>query len=143
MLDVPRFWYKRGVAGFRLDAVDTLFEDPSLTTIPSSPARTSMATPTWRTSTTPSCRRFTTCCKLRTVADEYDAVLIGETWTKDISELKHYYGDHSNELQMPMDLMFSEVNKLSAPEFRRQIAARGRGNGWPVFLSQQSRHAPP
>src|SRR4029077_14626481 len=24
MLDVTRFWYKRGVAGFRLDAVDTL-----------------------------------------------------------------------------------------------------------------------
>src|SRR3989454_5428028 len=31
MLDVTRFWYKRGVAGFRLDAVDTLFEDPKLT----------------------------------------------------------------------------------------------------------------
>ena len=30
MLDVTRFWYKRGVAGFRLDAVDTLYEDPNL-----------------------------------------------------------------------------------------------------------------
>jgi glycosidase len=30
MFDVTRFWYKRGVAGFRLDAVDTLFEDPIL-----------------------------------------------------------------------------------------------------------------
>ena len=28
MFDVTRWWYKRGVAGFRLDAVDTLFEDP-------------------------------------------------------------------------------------------------------------------
>ena len=34
MLDVTRFWYKRGVAGFRLDAVDTLFEDPHLTDNP-------------------------------------------------------------------------------------------------------------
>ncbi len=34
MLDVTRFWYKRGVAGFRLDAVDTLFEDPKLTDNP-------------------------------------------------------------------------------------------------------------
>jgi len=28
MLDTTRWWYKRGVAGFRLDAVDLLFEDP-------------------------------------------------------------------------------------------------------------------
>jgi len=30
MFDLTRWWYKRGVAGFRLDAVDTLFEDPEL-----------------------------------------------------------------------------------------------------------------
>src|SRR5260370_14819626 len=28
MYDVARFWMNRGVAGFRLDAIDTLFEDP-------------------------------------------------------------------------------------------------------------------
>ncbi len=71
---------------------------------------------------------------LRKIADEYDAVLIGETWTKDIAELKNYYGENSNELQMPMDLMFGTVNKLSAPEFRRQIAAVDSAGGWPVFV---------
>ena len=30
MFDVTRWWYKRGVGGFRLDAVDALFEDPKL-----------------------------------------------------------------------------------------------------------------
>jgi len=30
MFDASRWWYKRGVSGFRLDAVDTLFEDPDL-----------------------------------------------------------------------------------------------------------------
>jgi alpha-glucosidase len=29
MLDVTRVWYKRGVAGFRLDAVDTCSRDPT------------------------------------------------------------------------------------------------------------------
>ena len=28
MYDVERFWIKRGVAGFRLDAITSLFEDP-------------------------------------------------------------------------------------------------------------------
>src|ERR1700739_140675 len=34
MFDTTRFWYKRGVVGFRLDAVDSLYEDPNLTDNP-------------------------------------------------------------------------------------------------------------
>ena len=30
MFDAMRFWLDRGVAGFRLDAITTLFEDPKL-----------------------------------------------------------------------------------------------------------------
>src|SRR5438874_4609045 len=37
MFDVTRWWYKRGVAGFRLDAVHTLFEDPDLRDNPALP----------------------------------------------------------------------------------------------------------
>jgi alpha-glucosidase len=135
MLEVTRFWYKRGVAGFRLDAVDTLFEDPQLTDNPPLPGTDKFGRPNLE-------RKYNTKLPevhgvlqdLRKVADEHGAVLIGETWTKDISELKGYYGEHSNELQMPMDLMFATVNKLSAPEFRRQIAAVDSAGGWPVFV---------
>ena len=48
--------------------------------------------------------------------------------------MKAYYGDHNNELQLPMDLMFAEVNKLSAPEFRRQIALVESSGGWPAYV---------
>ena len=125
MFDVTRWWYKRGVSGFRLDAVDTLFEDPDLRDNPFLPGTNKYGDPDHGGQIQRrSCPKFTMCCKaLRKVADEHGAVLIGETWTNDISELKKYYGEHSNELQMPMDLMFGMVNKLSAPEFRRQIAA--------------------
>src|SRR5207237_8016943 len=71
--------------------------------------------------------------RLRKVADENDAVLIGETWTKNIDELKQYYGDHGNELQMPMDFLFTRVDKLSAAEFRKQIAGVDAA-GWPVYV---------
>ena len=37
MFDVTRWWYKRGVSGFRLDAVDTLYEDPALKDNPAAP----------------------------------------------------------------------------------------------------------
>jgi alpha-glucosidase len=72
--------------------------------------------------------------KLRKVADESDAVLIGETWTSTAAELDRYYGQGGNELQMPMDFMFTTVDKLSPPEFRRQIAAVDGAHGWPVFV---------
>jgi alpha-glucosidase len=135
MLDVTRFWYDRGVAGFRLDAVDTLFEDPNLTDNPSAPGKDKFGRPNFaRIHNTKLPEVHDVLQDLRKIADKYDAVLIGETWTKDIAELKNYYGEHSNELQMPMDLMFGSVNKLSAPEFRRQIAAVDTAGGWPVFV---------
>jgi alpha-glucosidase len=71
---------------------------------------------------------------LRKVADEHDAVLIGETWTADITELNRYYGQGNNELQMPMDFLFTTVNKLSPAEFRKQIAAVNSASGWPTFV---------
>jgi alpha-glucosidase len=76
----------------------------------------------------------TTLTNLRKVADESDAVLIGETWTKNIDELVEYYGGHGKELQMPMDFLFTKVDKLSPSEFRRQIAGVDKSGGWPVYL---------
>jgi len=72
--------------------------------------------------------------KMRKVADESGAVLIGETWTATAAELDRYYGKNGNELQMPMDFMFMMVDKLSPRTFRRQIAAVESAHGWPVFL---------
>jgi len=61
-------------------------------------------------------------------------VLIGETWTKTIDELKEYYGSGRKELQMPMDFLFTNINRLSPDEFRRQIAGVDSAGGWPVYL---------
>ncbi len=135
MLDVTRWWYKRGVSGFRLDAVDTLFEDPELHDNPILPGTNAQGDPNHEdkyNAKLPGVHDVLQ--KLRRVADESNAVLIGETWTKDIDELKAYYGGHSAELQMPMDFMFTTVNKLSPPEFRRQIAAVDGAGGWPVYV---------
>jgi alpha-glucosidase len=134
MFDVTRWWYKRGASGFRLDAVDTLFEDPDLHDNPELPDKNAYGDPIQD-------RKYNTKLPevhdvlrgLRKMADESRAVLIGETWTKDVSELRQYYGDHSNELQMPMDLMFTKL-KFSAPEFRQHIAAVDAAGGWPVYV---------
>jgi len=71
---------------------------------------------------------------LRKAADQYNAVLIGETWTSDVSELKDYYGTSHDELQMPMDLMFTELKPLSANVFRDHVAAVDASGEWPVWV---------
>jgi alpha-glucosidase len=135
MFDVTRYWYKRGVAGFRLDAVDTLFEVPELTNNPVLPGTDKFGRPNMDEKYNKKLPEVHDVLRrLRRVADEHGAVLIGETWTSDINELRQYYGEHNNELQMPMDFMFTTVNKLSAPEFRKQIAAVDHAGGWPVYV---------
>jgi len=135
MFDVTRWWYRRGAAGFRLDAVDTLFEDPQLRNNPVQPGVNKYGDPNEEEIYDKRLPEVHDVLKrLRKVADENNAVLIGETWTNDIAELRQYYGEHGDELQMPMDFLFAEVNKLSAPEFRKQIAGVDSAGGWPVFV---------
>ena len=90
----------------------------------------------------PSCRKCTTLLRgLRKVTDEYNAVLIGETWTANIAELNEYYGERNNELQMPMDLLFTRSTSFRL----RSIPQAHRGQS--ILLRrmagvrhQQSRH---
>jgi alpha-glucosidase len=135
MLDTTRWWYERGVSGFRLDAVDTLFEDPALQNNPVLGGKNKQGDPnTENKYNTNLPEVHEELQKLRKVADESDAVLIGETWTSNVEQLDRYYGKGGNELQMPMDFMFTTVDKLSPPDFRHQIAAVNSAHGWPVFV---------
>ena len=135
MFDATRFWYKRGVVGFRLDAVDTMYEDPNLKDNPTLPDKNEYGDQEQE-------RKYNdklpevlqALAGLRKVANEYDAVLIGETWTDNISELKAYYGAHHEGIQMPMDLMFTQLKPLSADVFRKHVAAVDGSGEWPVYV---------
>jgi alpha-glucosidase len=136
MFDVTRWWYKRGVSGFRLDAVETLFEDPTLHDNPiDHPGKNAFGDPFEQNKYNTKLPEVHDILRgLRQVADENDAVLIGETWTADVAELNQYYGKGNTELQLPMDFLFTMVNKLSPAEFRKQIAEVNAATGWPTFV---------
>src|SRR3984885_10687316 len=136
MFNVTRWWYKRGVAGFRLDAVDTLFEDPELRDNPIlQPGTNHFGDPIEQNKYNTKLPEVHDVLRgLRKVADESNAVLVGETWTADVAELSRYYGQSNDELQLPMDFLFTTVNKLSPAEFRKQIAAVDGASGWPTFV---------
>ena len=136
MFDVTRWWLKRGVAGFRLDAVDVMFVDAQFRDNPvMGTEKNAFGDPREQEiydKNQPELHGVLQ--RLRKVADEYNAVLIGETWTNDIAQLKAYYGENSNEVNMPMDFMFTTVNQLSPAEFRKQIAWVDGSGGWPVYV---------
>jgi alpha-glucosidase len=136
IFDVTRWWYQRGVAGFRLDAVDTMFEDPDLRDNPILEGKNSYGDPEMEDKYNKKLPEMHDALQgLRKVADEYNAVLIGETWTSNINELKEYYGGNGKaELQMPMDFLFTRVDKLSPAELRKQIADVDSAGGWPVYV---------
>jgi len=135
MFDVTRFWYKHGVSGFRLDAVDLLFEDPELHDNPVLDGTNEMGDPrTVEKYNEKLPENHAVLRRLRKVADESDAVLIGETYTDSATELKEYYGEHDDEIQLPMDFMFCTLDKLSAAEFRKQIAIAEATGGWPTYV---------
>jgi len=142
MLDVTRWWYTRGVSGFRLDAVNTLFEDPGLRDNPTVPGRNAYGDQNQvrkYDDNLPENHRVLR--ELRKVTDAHDAVLIGETWTDDVQQLKAYYGANHDEVHMPMDLMFTGLGRvpgghqrLDAPTFRRHVAAMEASGEWPVYV---------
>ncbi|MGA8267340.1 MAG: alpha-glucosidase, partial [Candidatus Acidiferrales bacterium] len=136
MFDVTRWWYKRGVAGFRLDAVDVMYVDSQFRDNPVvGNEKNAFGDPVEREiydKNQPELHGVLQ--RLRKVADEYNAVLIGETWTSDIAQLRRYYGEHGDEVNMPMDFMFTMINKLSPPDFRKQIDWVEGSGGWPVYV---------
>jgi len=135
MYDATRFWYKRGVSGFRLDAVDTLFEVQDLRDNKVLEGKNAFGDPETDEKYNKKLPEVHDVMRgLRKVADEYNAVLIGETWTQDIAELKEYYGAKNDEIQLPMNFLFTEVNKVSAPELRSQVAAAESTGQWPVWV---------
>ncbi|MFC6646501.1 alpha-glucosidase [Granulicella cerasi] len=126
MYDVIRFWLDRGVAGFRLDAVPTLFEDTQLRNEPERGGINAQGDPNLRdiyTNNLPEVHDVMR--KMRAIVDSYpgDRVLIGETYLPNAQAMLAWYGgDKLNELQLPMDMRLGfnskNANHLDATHFR-------------------------
>ena len=139
VFDVTRWWYQRGVYGFRLDAVNTMYEDPQLRDNPPAEGTDPYGMPNQKkiydVDLLPEIHAALQ--RLRKVADEYPGrVLIGETWTDSEQKLAEYYGPKNNELHMPMYFNFMMIDKLDPATFRKRIAAIERNpvGGWPVYV---------
>jgi len=124
MYNVLRFWLDRGVAGFRLDAVSRLFEDPNLHDDPLLPGTNAYGDQNIEHKYTDNLPEVHEVLReIRQVVDEYpgNPVLISEADEPNISELTKMYGNKLDEIQLPMDFQVADVNQRCAACFRELI----------------------
>jgi alpha-glucosidase len=134
--DIIRFWLNKGVAGFRFDAITTLFEDPNWTdeeelkdkdgkVILNDYGDVTLANV--RTDNLPGVH--TVMSEMRAAADKFSGekfpgtrLFIGETYLPNIAELAKQYGAPGHpEFQLPMDTQLGFINKLDVAEFRAKL----------------------
>ncbi len=150
MYDVERFWIGRGAAGFRLDAITSLFEDPTFSDEdyllgsdgkPLINAYGDKEVQTDKTDNLPEVNNILR--DLRKVADETQGrkvILIGETYLRSVDDLRKMYGENNDELDLPMDMQVgfppNGANLLDVDRFRQRIneAETGISGEMPLFV---------
>lgn len=142
MFDVCRFWMAKGVMGFRLDAITSLFEDIALKDEPyltgSNAGLDAFGERKLKhiyTDNLPEVHDILR--QLRQVTNDYPGrILIGETYLPNVGELAKMYGRNNDELQLPMDTQLGFTNHFSVPDFRQKMEdAETKLNGnVPLFM---------
>jgi alpha-glucosidase len=134
--DILAFWLKRGVGGFRFDAITTLFEDPQMRdedVLLDKSGKSylndygDIALNDTRTNNLPEVHDVMV--EMRAHAAKFDSakfpgtrVLIGETYLPNITELAKQYGTNDHpEFHLPMDTQIGFINKLDVATFRARL----------------------
>ena len=141
-----RFWLDKGVAGFRLDAIPTLFEAEDMkdeTVVLDKDGKTQtnaygdIVLNETQTSGRPEVQDVLR--RMRKLVDSYpgNRVLVGETYVAAIGDLNTLYGgDKHDVLHMPMDFKVGMLNHLDASGFRKNVneAETMLGTNHPLFV---------
>jgi alpha-glucosidase len=126
MYGVLEFWMKHGVAGFRIDAVSRLFEDPEMRDDPYLPGYNAYGDRNIQHKYTDDLPEVHDVLReVRAVVDKFpgDPVLVTEADEPNIAALTQMYGKDGklDEVQLPMDFQIADVNVLSAAKFRERF----------------------
>ena len=139
MFEALRFWFERGVDGFRVDAIHHLFEDEHLRDNPPNQewrAGMSPARAVIRTYTMDQPEVHDAIAAMRRVADAYgDRVMIGEAYLP-IDRLMAYYGQNLSGFHLPFNfhLLSTPWNPKAIASLVREYEAALPPGGWPNWV---------
>ncbi len=135
MLDSMAFWMRRGVAGFRLDAVNYMYVDDKLRDNPYVHPDDFNEVATGKyTFNLPELHETLRAMRRVVESGPEDGVLIAETNIRQMDALLTMYGKAGDEVQLPMNfnLFWSD---FSAETYRRELGIwEGQKAGWPLLF---------
>jgi alpha-glucosidase len=135
--DVLRFWYERGIAGFRIDVCHAIVKDRELRDDPA-------ATPDDHPKIRERGSRQVFSMNRPEVHDVLkrwrrlsnpDRILVGETYVLDVDQLIPYYGSGEDQLHLAFNFLFVHA-QLDAAELRSVVEAIEEKlpiGAWPVW----------
>jgi alpha-glucosidase len=135
--DVLRFWYARGIAGFRIDVCHAIVKDRELR---DDPAATPDDHPIVRERGTRQVFSMNrpevhdVLKRWRRLSDP-DRILVGETYVHELEQLIPYYGSGEDQLHMAFNFLFVHA-ELDAAELRSVVEAieeKLPAGAWPVW----------
>ncbi len=126
MYDVLRFWFDRGIDGFRIDVLARLLKDEQF--------RDNPLNPKWKPGDPPAASQLNLYTQdlsgiheivreMRAVADRYDErVLIGELYLP-VERVVQYYGEQLDEVHLPFNFQFVTLPTWEASTIRQVVEA--------------------
>jgi len=140
MFAAVKFWIDRGVDGFRLDAVNSLFEDPALRDNPDLPEPVITLTGVrsqeyLHTKGLPELHDVLR--RLRRFTDRHgaDTMLVSEAYVDTVDALLEFYGD-DDEMHLPFNFTLAQVPTRDAALFRAAVdrVERAFERQWPSLV---------
>jgi alpha-glucosidase len=137
---ILRYWFDRGVAGFRIDVAHAIVKDRDLRDDPIAAPPAPGTAPSVDPPETFSMHRpevHDVLRRWRRIADAYEPqrVLIGETWARGLHDLARYYGG-GEELHLAFNFAFATA-PFEAAALREVIEATGVAldDAWPLWTA--------
>jgi alpha-glucosidase len=135
--EILRFWFERGIAGFRIDVANGLVKDRDLrdnpvTTDDDHPMVRSIGLrPVYNMN---QAEVHDVYRRWRGVADPYRAMFLGETWVWDLETLMRFYGSGTDELDLALNFpfTFAELGRGTREMVEATDAALPEG-AWPTW----------